>query len=45
MNPDCVVVDQNLYSLLLHLGRRLWTEDAQLKQALRAKGFDSFYEP
>jgi predicted nucleic acid-binding protein len=37
--------DTPYVALTLHLGGRLWTEDAQLKQALRAEGFDSFYEP
>jgi predicted nucleic acid-binding protein len=35
--------DTPYVALTLHLDGRLWTEDAQLKQALRAKGFDSFY--
>lgn len=37
--------DMPFVALTLHLDGRLWTEDAQLKQGLRAKGFDSFYEP
>jgi hypothetical protein len=43
MNPDAVVVDS--IALTLHLDGRLWSEDAQLKQALRARGFDRFFEP
>jgi predicted nucleic acid-binding protein len=44
----CKNVDEHdtpYIALTLHLDGRLWTEDAQLKQALRAKGFDGFYEP
>jgi predicted nucleic acid-binding protein len=44
----CKNVDEDdtpYIALTLHLGGRLWTEDAQLKQALRAKGFEHFYEP
>jgi predicted nucleic acid-binding protein len=37
--------DTPYVALTLHLDGRLWTEDAQLKQALRAKGFNNFYEP
>jgi len=37
--------DTPYVALTLHLGGRLWTEDAQLKQALRAKGFNDFIEP
>jgi predicted nucleic acid-binding protein len=37
--------DTPYIALTLHLDGRFWTEDAQLKQALRAKGFDGFYEP
>ena len=29
----------------IHLYARLWTEDAELKRGLRAKGFDHFFEP
>jgi predicted nucleic acid-binding protein len=37
--------DTPYIALTLHLDGHLWTEDARLKHALRAKGFDSFYEP
>jgi predicted nucleic acid-binding protein len=37
--------DTPYVAVTLHLEGRLWTEDAQLKQALRAKGFDGFFEP
>jgi predicted nucleic acid-binding protein len=37
--------DTPYVALTLHLDGRLWTEDAQLKQALRAKGFADFFEP
>jgi len=37
--------DTPYIALALHLDGLLWTEDVQLKQALRAKGFDGFYEP
>lgn len=44
----CKGVDEHdtpYIALTLHLDGRLWTEDAQLKQALRAKGFNRFFEP
>jgi predicted nucleic acid-binding protein len=37
--------DTPYVAVTLHLDGRLWTEDTRLKQALRARGFDSFYEP
>lgn len=37
--------DTPYVALTLHLDGRLWTEDLELKQGLRAKGFDRFYEP
>lgn len=44
----CSGVDEDdtpYVALTLHLEGRLWTEDKELKIGLRAKGFDSFYEP
>jgi predicted nucleic acid-binding protein len=32
-------------ALTLHLDGRLWTDDEELKAALKAKGFDRFIEP
>ncbi len=37
--------DTPYVALTLHLDGRLWTEDRELKAALRAKGFDRFFEP
>ena len=37
--------DTPYVALTLHLDGRLWTEDEQLKTALRAQGFDQFFEP
>lgn len=37
--------DTPFVALALHLNGRLWTEDAELKRGLRAKGFDRFFEP
>lgn len=37
--------DAPYVALTLHLGAKLWTDDAELKQGLRAKGFDEFWEP
>jgi hypothetical protein len=38
VNPTKIVVDTNI------LGGCLWTEDAELKTGLRAKGYDRFFE-
>jgi predicted nucleic acid-binding protein len=37
--------DTPFVTLTLHLDGRLWTEDAELKAGLRAKGFHRYYEP
>jgi len=37
--------DTPYVALTLHLGAKLWTHDSELKQGLRAKGFDEFWEP
>ena len=37
--------DTPYVALTLHMDGRLWTDDGQLKAALRAKGFDRFFEP
>jgi len=37
--------DTPFIALTIHLNARLWTEDAELKRGLRAKGFDHFFEP
>jgi len=37
--------DTPFVALAIHLQARLWTEDAELKRGLRAKGFDHFFEP
>ena len=37
--------DTAYVALTLHMDGRLWTEDEPLKAALRAKGFDQFFEP
>ena len=37
--------DTPYVALTIHLEGRLWTQDHELKTALRAGGFDRFYEP
>lgn len=37
--------DTPYVALTLHLDGRFWTEDQELKTALRARGFDRFFEP
>ena len=44
----CRATDENdtaYVALVLHLDGRFWTEDAELKRALRMRGFDRFFEP
>ena len=44
----CKAVDEkdtSYVALTLHLDGRFWTEDDQLKTALRRQGFDRFFEP
>ncbi len=36
--------DTPYVALTLHLNGRLWTHDSELKTALRARGFDRFFE-
>jgi predicted nucleic acid-binding protein len=35
--------DTPFVALAIHLNAPLWTEDHELKEGLRAKGFDSFF--
>jgi predicted nucleic acid-binding protein len=37
--------DTPFIALTIHLNAHLWTEDDELKKALRARGFDLFFEP
>lgn len=37
--------DTPYVALTLHLDGRFWTEDQKLKAALRARGFDQFFDP
>lgn len=39
------VNDTPYIALTLHLEGRFWTEDNELKTALRARGFEGFFEP
>jgi predicted nucleic acid-binding protein len=45
LTKDVDPKDAPYVALTLHLGAKLWTHDAELKQGLRAKGFDEFWEP
>ncbi len=37
--------DTPFIALAIHLNAHLWTEDGELKNGLRAKGFNLFFEP
>jgi predicted nucleic acid-binding protein len=37
--------DTPFIALAIHLNAHLWTEDSELKNGLRAKGFNLFFEP
>ena len=37
--------DTPFIALAIHLNARLWTEDGELRNGLRAKGFNLFFEP
>jgi predicted nucleic acid-binding protein len=39
------VNDTQYIALTLHLEGRFWTEDGELKTALRTRSFDKFFEP
>jgi predicted nucleic acid-binding protein len=44
----CKGVDENdspYVALALHMDGRLWTEDSILKNGLRSRGFNQFFEP
>lgn len=45
LTTDVDPKDAPYVALTLHLGGKLWTHDEELKQGLRAKGFDEFWEP
>ncbi len=37
--------DTPYVALALHLGAELWTEDAELKEGLRSRGYAKFFKP
>lgn len=37
--------DTPYVALALHMNARLWTDDEILKDGLRSRGFDQFFEP
>jgi predicted nucleic acid-binding protein len=44
----CAGIDEKdapFVALAIYLNARLWTEDGELKNGLRAKGFNLFFEP
>ncbi len=41
----CSGIDEKDTPFVIHLNARLWTEDNELKNGLRAKGFNLFFEP
>lgn len=45
LTKDVDPKDTPYVALTLHLAAKLWTHDDELKQGLRAKGFDDFWEP
>ena len=45
LTKDVDPKDTPYVALTLHLGAKLWTHDDELRQGLRAKGFDEFWEP
>ena len=41
---DLAVIVEMYVALTLHLDGRLWTEDGILRDGLRARGFNRFFE-